>query len=118
MELSFLRLSSDGRSVMTSLILVRRAPVNVVSSFSLSSSLFLGTHHSKSADVKQIAENLFYLGRGGIKTVGKLTVAFLGASHTSEGADTVRRVRRMGACSTQEAQEHGDNHNSDARFGG
>ncbi|CAN0109654.1 unnamed protein product, partial [Phaeothamnion confervicola] len=35
-------------------------------------------------DVIEVAKNLYYLGRGGIKTVKKLTVAFLARDHTSQ----------------------------------
>ncbi len=38
------------------------------------------------AEVQEVASNLFYLGRAGIKTVGKLTVAFLSSKHRGDGA--------------------------------
>lgn len=40
------------------------------------------------AEVTEIAENLHYLGRGGIKSVGRLTIAFLSSRHTAEGDPT------------------------------
>eukprot|EP00611_Tribonema_gayanum_P029608 TRINITY_DN7975_c0_g1_i1.p1 TRINITY_DN7975_c0_g1~~TRINITY_DN7975_c0_g1_i1.p1 ORF type:complete len:283 (-),score=62.14 TRINITY_DN7975_c0_g1_i1:198-1046(-) len=47
-------------------------------------------------DVQELAPDLFYLGRGGIRTVGKLTVAFLSETHTPEDLEAARTNANRG----------------------
>lgn len=45
---------------------------------------------------QEVTPTLHYLGRGGVKTVGKLTIAFLARNHTAEELEDAARLGTMG----------------------
>jgi hypothetical protein len=48
------------------------------------------------SEVQELAPSLFYLGSCGIKSVGKLTIAYLSRSHSSHDLEIVRKIGGMG----------------------
>jgi hypothetical protein len=48
------------------------------------------------SEVQELAPSLFYLGSCGIKSVGKLTIAYLSRSHSAHDLEIVRQIGGMG----------------------
>ncbi|CAM9607667.1 unnamed protein product [Scytosiphon promiscuus] len=86
----------EGEAALSPVLAGETPPAVPVYFFEAGGSASLGAKlEEHDSEVQEVASNLFYLGRGGIKTVDKLTVAFLSSSHKPDDLESCRKVASM-----------------------